>query len=241
VCDVGLALRPGNYDATLTTFRSERAPSQLSAGQSMPLNVAKAGHTVLAPGRIRHKCSCWPRAGQVAAGKGSSSPTGQCDRTLSIRRRCRGHDRRRSARRLAPHQRRDANRLPAAAAAPNAIASLARSESSAHTVTVTPVAGTGSSAVSRTVTFRAPPCRCSTSLPDERRIYRRDRHRSDAPGRLSLHPTVATMAYDSANGCVHRDPSASSSSFLRPERKPQPRAGASGISWFFPCLDRLTV
>jgi len=249
VCDVGLALAPGNYDATLTTFDlSGGAGNQLSAAQSMPLNVAEgqANTVPLALGGIPASVQLLASGGQVAAGQGfvftlPANATG----TLSAF----GVDA-------------DGNTIVGAGApsisaatsdatqiavtqplpaAPNAIGLASQGASTiAHiTVTVTPVAGTGSSAVSRTVTVQAPTLSLfylatGTSV----RIIDATGTVVTQPGTAfaSIPPSATGMAYDSANGLLYIATQSASSSIVAYDRNgnSQPlAAGASGISLVF--------
>jgi hypothetical protein len=166
VCTIGLVLAPGNYKATLATFDGIGGTGNvLSTGQSLTLDVVlnQANLIPLALGGVLASIQVAPSGGQLTAGYGFvDNLTGNGTGTLSAY----GVDI-------------DGNTIvgagsPAVSAASDApaqiavtqptvtnanaigLASLSSSAIAHITVTVTPAASTGSTAISQTVAVQAP-------------------------------------------------------------------------------------
>jgi hypothetical protein len=239
VCSVNLTLGPANYDATLTMFDGTSASgNQLSAAQTMPLDIVEgqANTVPLALGGIPVSVQILASGGRVTAsdlvftlpaatsgtlaaygvdadgntiiGTGAPTMSVSTDNAASVT--------------VTQPTTTAPNTIGVATIAANAIAHV--------TVTATPVAGTGSSAVATTVTVQVPTRSIIYLGKTNIRAFDTTGTEITRPGTFAAGTQVVSIAYDSANGLIYAGNQSASSYIVAFDKtgKSQPlNAGAS--------------
>jgi hypothetical protein len=212
-CDVALTLAPGNYDATLTTYDTTGAGGNaLSAAQSMPLLVTEGQSNVvpLALGGIPTSVRVTATGGSIAGepGLGFTIVDGASG-TLSAFGVDAGGNTIVGAGAPAITAASDAGQIVVSqptATAPNAVGIVSGGTGSiGHvTVTVTPVSGTGSSAVTRSFTVQSPSLsRLYVATSTTVRVYDATATALNPPGGFPGVTQATGLAYNPTNGIFY--------------------------------------
>jgi hypothetical protein len=241
VCDIGLNLAAGNYDATLTTFDGAGGTGNvLSAAQSMPLLVVEgAANTVpLVLGGLAASVVIGSVSGQLASAHGvvytlTASLGGtlfaygaDADGDLIIGAGAPAI----SASSDAPTQ---VTATSPSASSPNSVSVTSQgAKTIAHiTITATPVAGTGSGPVSKTVTVQTPDLPLLYVANYGGHIFDATATDVTPPGTAYANIQAGVgLAYDTANGFLYASSQTGAQSVLAFDRAGNAQTLSSGAT-----------